>query len=509
MPQPYINLKDIGRECLAGLPNAKADIDLALKKQAYFDYDGFRYEADYKRDAESSFDFQGRPHRPSGFLRQCIEILSEDVYSPGPTRAWTAAVGDEVLQQIYRDNHIDALLGEADRLCTLNDVAAVQIDAGAGDYEAKPITYRLWGREQFHCWTDPNDSRSVQAVVTIDKYDLQTRYRLWSDREVWTYISKKAVDWKGDAFELISQETHDYGVIPFSFVHYTLPIRDFFTSSIGDLLHKAEIRIDDRLSQIDESIAKHLNPVPVAEGVPADWKPIVEPNRFIRMPLAAPRIGTTGGYEPGERARLYFLERHVESEAAWQDILNYVNLCLESARIPLSVARMEQSGVASGISLLVEQAPLLKRARKRRGPFRVYETDLARRTLLCCGNHYGRPELVAAATKGQLTLGWPQPTVPIQTPDALEMLQAEIRGGFKSYLMGLQQWYGCTRDEAIELAEQIEADNAELAQIAPSLVATAENEPELPGQQTEAETAGAMSASNGKMMKPMEMMKDE
>jgi hypothetical protein len=45
------------------------------------------------------------------------------------------------------------------------------------------------------------------------------------------------------------------------------------------------------------------------------------------------------------------------------------------------------------------------------------------------------------------------------------------------------QWYGLGHDEAVEMAKSIEADNAELAKIAPSLVEVSENEPELPGQQ--------------------------
>lgn len=480
-----LNIADIRKECESGLPNAKGDIDAAMKRQAFWDYDGFRYEADFKRDAESSFDFQGRPHRPSGFLRECIEILSEDVYSPGPTRQWSDAAGEALLQQVYRDNHIDAMMSEAERLCSLNDVAAIQADAGLGDFAAKPITLRLWGREQFHAWPEPDDHTRVAAVVTIDKYDLQTRYRLWTADDVTTFLSKRSGDFRGGVFYQVGVEPHDYGVVPFSFVHYTLPIRDFWVSSIGDLLSRAEIRIDDRLSAMDESIGKHLNPIPVAEGVPEAWKPIIEPNRFIRMPAAGPRINATGGFEPGERARLYFLERHIDVAGAWDDLLRYVNQCLEAARVPMSAARMEQNGVASGISLLVEQAPLLKRARKRRQMYRCYETELAKLILTCAGNHYGKPGLTTSATNGEQVLGWPQPNIPIQTPDALEMVQAEIRGGFKSYFQGLQQWYGIGRDEAVEMAAQIEADNAELAKVAPSLVATAENEPALPGQQTD------------------------
>jgi len=484
------SLQPFAEEIESGLPNERTGLDDALKRQAFFDYDGFRYEADFKRDAESSFDFAGRPHRPSGFLRECVEILTEHLYSPGPQRAYTEKAGDELLQRVWADNHMDSLMGEADQLSTLNDVSAIQIDAGQGVYAEKPVTYRLWGREQFVAWTSPDDQREPVAVAVRDKYDLQTRWRLWSDAEVWTFVSKKADDWRGGV-QLQSKEPHRYGTIPFSFVHYKLPIRDFCVSSIGDLLSKAEIRIDDRLSRLDESINKHLNPLPLAEGVDELWKPIVEPGRFIRMPMAAP-VMTADGYATGQPSRLYYLQVTIDSAGAWDDLLKYTNQALEAARVPLTAVRMEQTGAASGIAILAEQAPLLTRARKRRAPFGTYETDIARRTLVCCGNHYSKPFLLAAAKAGRLILGWPQPSVPIPSPDRLEMLVGEIRGGFKSFLMGVSEWYGVSREESLEIAKQIEEDNKELARVAPSLVEKAEEEepgnPDAADEQAEDES---------------------
>lgn len=495
-----INLTPYGEECIAGLPNAKQDIDAALKRQAYYDYDGFRYEADYKRDAESSFDFQGRPHRPSGFLRECIDILTEDVYAPGPARKWNVAAGDALLQTVYRDNHINALMSEADKLSTLNDACAIQIDAGKGVWAEKPITLRLWGREQFHAWTDPDDVTTPLVVVTIDKFDLQTRYRLWSSTEVWTYLTKRAEDTAGGRVAYLTDRSpHDYGRLPFAFVQYSLPIRDFFTSSIGEFLAHAEIRIDDRLSQLDESYLKNLNPIPVASGVPDAWKPIVEPNRFIRMPLSAPYIGATGGFEPSPRASLTFLDRKIDESGCWDDLTRYMNQAFEAARVPIQAARMEQTmhGAASGLALLVEMAPLLKRAKRRQLIFTQYEEDLAAAILTCTGSHYGKPELVAAATAGHLVAAFPQASVPVQTPDQLQMVQAEISGGFKSFISAMQEWYAMSRDEAIEHIQSIEADNKLLAQIAPSLLQIAETEPGLPSL-----TQSPASAANPGTMQP-------
>src|SRR5580693_6641158 len=311
--KPPIDLAAYGREVERGLPCERTHLDAALERQNFFDFEGSRWESKFKRDAESSFDYQGRPHRPSGFLRECVEILTEHLYCPGPSRKWTEPAGDELLQRVYADNLVDAVLQEADTRATLNGWCAIQVDAGKGDYADKPITYRLWPRERIAAWEDPDDSNKALACCTIDRYDLRTRYRLWSDAEVWTYLTKRADETAGGQVAYLDKkEPHDYGCLPFTFIHYRLPICDFEVSCAGEFLHQAEIRIDNRLNFLDESIGKHMNPVPVAEGVPADWKPVVEPMRFIRMPRAGPMIGASGGYEPGEFARLYFLQPQVD-----------------------------------------------------------------------------------------------------------------------------------------------------------------------------------------------------
>ena len=385
-----VDLAPYGLEVEAGSP-ATPRHGRRLERQNFWDYEGERWESKFKHDAESSFDYQGRPHRPSGFLRQCVETLCEHLYCPGPSRRWSEPAGRKILDRIYADNLVDAVLQEADTLANLNGYAAIQIDAASGDFAERPITYRLWGREQLAVWADPDNATQPRAVCTVDKYDMRTRYRLWSDTEVWTYLTKKATETAGGRVAYLhSKEPHDYGCLPFSFVHYCLPIRDFDVSCPGEFLHKAEIRIDNRLNRLDNSIDKHLDPVPVAEGVPQDWKPVREPMRFIRMPRAAPVIGATGGYEPGEFARLYFLQPVVDVAGAWSDLTNYMNQAFRASRVPISATLLQESpGVFSGIALLLTEAPLFKRARKRRGIYQVYEHDLARRTLLCIANHYG------------------------------------------------------------------------------------------------------------------------
>jgi hypothetical protein len=468
-----VDLTPYGLEVERGLSNERPEMDAATERQNFYDYEGERWESKFKRDAESSFDYQGRPHRPSGFLRQCVEILCEHLYCPGPSRRWSEEAGEELLERIYTDNLLDAVMQEADTLATLNGYSAIQIDAAEGDFAERPITYRLWGREQMAVWADPANATKPLVVCTVDKLDLQTRFRLWSDQEVWTYLTKKAEETSGGRVAYFQKaEDHEYGCLPFSFIHYRLPMREFDVSCPGEFVHKAEIRIDNRLNQLDEAIQKHVNPIPVAEGVPADWKPTIEPLRFIRMPRAGMIMGESG-YVPGEFARLYFLQPMVDVAGAWQDLTNYMNQAFRAARVPISATLLDEApGVISGIALLLVEAPLFKRARVRRGIYQVYEHDLARRTLVCASNHYGMPELMAAALKGRMTLGWPQPTVPVPTEDSLKLLSEEVAGGYKSHLMAVQQWYGVSRDQALELIQQIKDDTDELTKLYPEIGAS-------------------------------------
>jgi hypothetical protein len=101
--------------------------------------------------------------------------------------------------------------------------------------------------------------------------------------------------------------------------------------------------------------------------------------------------------------------------------------------------------------------------------FHVYEQALARTTLVCAGNHYGKSALTSSGEGGQLLCAWPQPRLVVNTPDKLELIQGEIAAGLKSYLMGLQDWYDVGRNEALEILEQMKADQEEVLKIFPDL----------------------------------------
>jgi hypothetical protein len=438
----------------------------------------------FLKDAETPFDYVQRPYRSAGFTRQIVTILCQHLYSPGPSRTWDQPAGDEFLKQVYGDNHFDALMLRADELSTLNDVAAIQVDAGEGKFAEKPIRLRLWSAADFHAWTDPGDRTVPRVACTIDRFEEKDVLSLWTDESVRIYETPKNERLAGErSTRFLEEIPHKYRCLPFAFVNYSQPITTFWESGIGTHLSQAEIRMNDRLSRLDEAINKHLNPLPVAKNVDENWQPILEPQRFIKLRTARMKIGASGGMEDLAEPELSYLVAQIDVASAWDDLLRYINQVLESLQVPIAAVRMEQTGIASGIALVVEQAPLLTRARARRRPFGLYETEIARTVLRCAGNHYGKPGLVAAADAGRLTLGWPQPTVPVPTADNLELMMGQVSSGLKSLIMAVMEWYGLDRDGAIALLEQIEDDRRDLMKAAPSIAARLE-----PQQQQEGAT---------------------
>lgn len=477
-------------EVANGLPNEQRRLSDAKEAQGWYDFDSDQYLP--KRDSESDFDFEARPKRDSGLVHECVEVLCDHLYNPGPTRTVAEnPEADEFLRRVYEQNLFNHLMQQADILSTLNEVCAIQIDAGEGEFDEKPICLTIWGADEFHAWTSPHDPRKVIAVVTLDVFDMQETRRLWNDEEVWTFKSEKLKSGQtagGRVANLVSKEKHGYGCIPFAFTHYELPVRSFYPASVGSLLVKAQKRVDDRLSRLDESIQKHLNPIPVAEGVDPNWNPVLEPGRFVR--LVPPAFsGITGDYSmTPSMPKLSYLQVTLDIVNVWEDLTRYINQILDACRVPLSYARMEQSGVASGISLIVEQAPLMNRARKRRVPYTFYETEIAKKILMCAGNHYGVPGLVSACETLVLNVNWPEPSISIPGTDRDEADKFRIENGLASLTMIVQERHGYSRDQAWEHIEQVAEDRSRekeiFAKYGLQLVGPAGGPPEDQGDQS-------------------------
>ncbi len=471
------------KEVEKGLRNERSALADAYENQQFYDLEAEGFEP--RREAETEFDYAGRPKRTSGFTRQAINRLCQHTYNPGPQR--TIADDDaahDLLQQIYEQTHIDAVMNEAERLATLNDVACIQVIAtedGTGALPDEPIDLQIWGRDEFTVFLDPRDQRKAFAFVTIDRYDEQTRYRLWFTDEVHTFVTRKAGD--SDTPEILAYELSDsprpntYECLPFAFIHYDAPVRRFWTPGPGTFLRRGEKRLNDQLSEQAELIKKYLHPIGLFFNVSPELNPEVGPGRFIR--LTPGMAGYTGdGYAPPGPPDARYLQAELNVSAVWEDIQNFMGQLAEAIDLPPSALRLDYSDAPSGISIIVRAFPLLTRARQRRPIYQWAECSLAKTILTCLGNHYSKPALVETAKKLKLMLSWPEPRIPVPGPERDQADEWELALGIKSRVNVAEERYGLTEDQALDRIQKVAEQEAAIAAVMPNRAIPGEMHPQ-------------------------------
>jgi hypothetical protein len=451
------------REVESGLRNHRPRLASAIENQAFYDLESDRYQP--RREAETEFDFAGRPRRQSGFVQQAVDRLSEHTYNPGPCRTVIGdGLADSLLSQVYETTHIDCVMNHAESQATLNDVCAIQVKCT--NLPDKPVDLQLWGGDEFTVFTDPEDPRKPFAVVTIDRYNERTRYKLWFEDEVRTFLtaqfSSDRTSGARVAIESKTAEKNTYGCIPFAFLHYRAPVRQFWTPGPGTFLRKAELRINDRLSELDELIMKYSRPIGVFKNVTPTFTPEIGPGRFMRLIRGG--TGYTGeGYAPGGEPSAEYLQAELAIESIWVDLEKYMKQVATAVNLPHTALELEYADAPSGISLIIKQAPLLTRARQRRPIFQMAETCLARTILTTCGNHYGHADLVGQSKQLQLSLAWPEPRLSIPGQDRDRSDEWEMQIGIKSRLTVCMERYGLSRNQAVEHLKKVKEDDHEAA----------------------------------------------
>ena len=479
------------KEVESGLRNHRPRLAAAIENQAFYDLESDRYQP--RREAETEFDFAGRPRRQSGFVQQAVERLCEHTYNPGPQRTVVGdGLADSLLTQVYETTHINCVMMHAEAQATLNDVCAIQVKC-TNDPD-KPVDLQLWGGDEFTVFTDPEDPRQPFAVVTIDRYNERTRYRLWFEDEVRTFLTDQYSSDKTAgarvANETRTAEKNTYGCIPFAFVHYRAPVRQFWTPGPGTFLRKAELRINDRLSELDELIMKYGRPIGVFKNVSPTFTPEIGPGRFLR--LCRGGTGYTGeGYADAAEPSAEYLQARLAIESIWVDLERFMKQVATAVNLPFTVLELEYSNAPSGISLIIQSAPLLTRARKRRPIYQMAEASLAKIILTACGNHYGHTELLEQVAQLQLLLAWPEPRIPIPGHDRDTSDEWEMRIGIKSRINVCMERYGLSRNQAVEHIKQVSRDEEESAAIAGS-----DQKPVTCREPVQQEAAGELEAAS-------------
>ena len=466
-PNLPLDLRSLRDEIEAGLPN---HLDALSDAAENLDFAESRFNAYPVRPPYGDNWIKPAYERRSDFMGRVTSVLSELLYATEPTRTLPGQPeATDFLHRVYSANASDALWQHADRLTAVSDSVAFQV-AGTAD-PASPIRIFLWDASTFAVWCDPEDPIKPVAVVTKDKYNTQTRYRLWTAGIVETYLTKRAdgLTAGGRVASLVESIANPYGVLPFAFAHYHYPVQCFHSGGPGTQLRKAADYISYHLTRTGDDLTYYSRPLLVAEGVSGLFRlptPLQAGDCVVLPPYAADALANA------TKPNLRYVEADVASitDANWRDLQAYISHTLQTHGVPEDAVRVERTGDQSGFALLVEQAPLVKAARSRQKPFSRYETDLARVVLQVAAAHLeangaDAKALRAALAEFSLTLKWPSLWAEIPGPEKDRQTAFDLAMGITSKLAIVQERYGLTEEEALAYLTKVAADNEALEKI--------------------------------------------
>jgi hypothetical protein len=451
---------------LGSTTEAGARMGKAQEAIDFYAYRGKQHMGDCLTDGAIAPHYKPRPYRCSGLTRQIVNVLTDHLYSPGPSRTWDQPAGQEFLEALYTVNHVDALMQRCDQLGHLGDAAAIQYDADEG-IPGKPGTLLVWGPDEFHVWENPDRRAEAMAVVTKDRYDERTRYRLWTPEEMRTFMTEPGGGTSGGRVATQTDAVENtYKCLPFGFFHYDFPVQSFWESGISDHLVESEIAVNDAMSRLSEAVGKQLDIIMVIKNGEPGMRLELKPALILKGPGSY--MGSRG-IEQSEGQSLELLHRNADIGSALEYLRALLLQILESVGVPQSAVQLDYSDAPSGISIIIRIKPLLDRARKRRMSWSIYETKFARTIQRAAGNHSKRPELVASADAGRMSLGWPLGVFVEATSDWLEAERTKVGMGVKSVIQVTMEMYSVQRPEAIKILEQVVEDQAEVVRINPDL----------------------------------------
>jgi len=449
----------IERQILEGLPADAHRLDEATTAEDFYQFRNHKHLR--PRREESQADFQARPKRYSRITRTIVRKLTEPLYSNPPTRTWEGdPTRTEWINSTLSQAEANSRLMSADRAATLNHVAALQVEA-TGD-PARPIRLWVWKGHELAVFVRDGNPIEPWAVCTIEKVPcesvgrVRTRYRVWSALERRTYLTDEHLpdSSPSKSATLLSEEsgpTPYPGVLPFVFVRHEPADAAFWEGGIGKALTEANAEADRRQCDLAEHMSRYLNPFGFARNIPATASFTNKPGGFTHLQAdPAVRAGDQSG-----QPELGYLQAQLGVQDAWADLRAFLDSTCEELEVPLSVIRSDSSTDLSGVAIVAKQMPLIDRTRARQVQFNETEKDLVSTVLAVYGTWYGDPACVQAAIDSKLMVVWPEPKIPLPTPDRDQADAWELDQGLTDPIEVLARRRGITLFQAEELAEQI------------------------------------------------------
>jgi hypothetical protein len=472
-----VDVKKIRDEIEGGLTNSRD-----LRKDAY---DNFRFaRAHFEEYPTKSRDGRYQSlatRRTSPVFMRLVAILTSLLYKNQPTRKLSDEWATEWLAKVYKRNAMWAKWKGADELSIIGGFAGMQF---AGDEDPlAPVKISQWRAHDMLVWSDADDPTVPDAVAVIDMYDGQRRLRLWTRDTIFTYETEKGVDhvarggtaWKykgrkDNPYRRVKDPLYDEseeGIIPFCFTHWYYPTVEFEQDGPGNAIRQLNEWVNGAVDSLGDRICYQGNPIGVAQGVAANWRPPaqIKPGDFLN--LSAEQVDAAGN---GPMPTLFYLAPELGFiDATWLDLNNFLDHALEMHGIPPSLIRMVQTGARSGLAIQAEQLPLLAWVEGRRGMWSDYEEQAARMALLVGESHlrtHGHEKdaglLQAALEDWEFSIHWPTLYTQLPGPEKDAADDWRLERAMASKVQILMEREQLTEQEAFEALAKIADQNAQL-----------------------------------------------
>jgi len=486
------NYAAIDKEIQKGLENESPRLELARLCRDFYEGNFAPYATDYPR--RLGVHNEELINRAIPFARSIIDAMIRRHYMSNPKRV-IAEQPDATayLEKLYSQGRVNPKLKDALKYAALGGTCAIQLELNQPNNQEQSqatlamlrpaIGYRIWAADEFCVWCSPDEPLTPWAVAVIDRYDNQSRCRLWTPETMSVYTSKKwdqTTATRGTrSFAKQSEEANFLGMVPFAFLWWQSPTKDFWSWCPGPELVKINDHANARLTKIADDTF-WTRPITYSRNVSETFK---LPDRYV----AGDIVKLVGIHETiGDGAEGPSLETTIADLsylAQDRDELDkYLDLQGELFGVPSEAWRSKSNGATSGVAIISEQLPIIEACEARQELLMDTERDLALISLMMVNNWLGPAAgMEAAINDFQFSIEWPPLTKNRPGPDYDQHLQFELVNDLSGPVQIYMEMKSATEDEAMEHFEK-KAEHAEfLAQLAGPVAMTGQpTEPDQP-----------------------------
>ena len=492
------DLESIRKEIRDGLQNERVRLDACRKVRDFYEGEFFNYQLDYPRRLGVRDENLNKRSVP--FTRSIVDALTRRLYMSSPKRTIVDQPDvSDYLASVYNKGRASQKLRDAVIYSALGGAAAIQVElnqpainpmTGEPDpaqvnatlKRARPaVNFRVWPADEFCVWCSPDEPSSPYAVAVIDRYNAQTRLRLWTPEVMSVYLSKQ---WDGTGntrgtrtFELASEQESFLRLVPWAFRWWRHPTKDFWSWCPGPELVVANEHANARLSKIADDIM-FTRPYLFARDVTETFK---IPDRYRAGELIrATSINETINDQNGGFAE-YLMADMTYINVDREEVEKYLDEQAEMHGVPAEVWRLKGGNAASGVAIVSEQLPIIEACEARQELLEATENDLALVTLMTINAWLGEGMGLAEAIDNfELNIEWPSLTKnrPGEAYDA--HLQFELVNEIKNVVQVYMEMTGATEQEALEHFEKKAEYDRFLQSLAPAPVDPMTGQPMAP-----------------------------